>query len=256
MRLSAKETKSKNNTSRILPIFLLGFFLLFSLSGENGCEKDVDFSGGSSTSDSDNPDNNFDDNDSDGLATSVENSSQVGTSSIIADTDGDGYSDGLEYVVDSGDPLSGQRIPVVTLRRRILADEEVLTNEIDGDRDGLGRSFEEDNNLDDADEDIDDDGYSDALELIANSNPFSSADIPLRTQPPIDDNTDILNGSTDSDLDGLSDAIDRAQGGDASAFDTDGDGFSDGVEFITGSNIRDAQEIPNFSVPARPDEIN
>ena len=231
------------------PTLLL--FVFFVSTAFDGCEEDVVL-GGATTDDNDSEASNQD-RDADGLSDAVEELSSVGTLQATADTDQDGFSDGLEYAFNSGDPLNSRVSPGPENRARSLAPSAIITNDTDADGDGLGKDFEDNSNLDDNDADIDDDGYSDSVELLNGSNPFLSSSVPTRTQPPSGDGSlgNDPNGS-DSDRDGLSDRIESFEGSDPLNRDTDGDGFDDGIEFLMGSSALDAQVVPNFSVPNPP----
>lgn len=191
------------------------------------------------------------DDDADGLSNEVEDS--FGGESLEADSDQDGYDDGLEFVGNGGDPLNGSASPTPFSRFRILEQEDAVRNDPDSDLDGLGDMFETENGLDPQDPDIDDDGYHDGLELVANSDPFDASDRPERLAPPAPDGVDRLPPSPrDADGDGLSDEIENINGSTTTQRDTDGDGFSDALEFLMGSDELDFLSIPNFNIPSPP----
>lgn len=195
-----------------------------------------------------------DDDDSDGLGNEVEEVFEIDP--ITSDTDQDGFGDGLEFVVDSGDPLDGSLTPVSLSRELLIDESEALSNDPDSDQDGLGNTFETDNSLDESNPDTDGDGYQDGLELVAGSDPFDDGSRPTRSTAPINDGID-RSGTTapaDSDLDGVADSIEAVNGTESNSRDSDGDGFSDGIEFLMGSNPVSNTSIPNFIVPVPDDD--
>lgn len=183
------------------------------------------------------------DDDNDGLSNEVENSFLIGP--LTADSDGDGFNDGLEFVGQRGDPLDSSRIPVPVASERILTAAEIRTNLLDGDEDGISDSFESAKGLDPADPDSDDDGYTDALELVAGSDPLQSASRPSRATAPVS-NGASASASPDSDRDGLSDSIEGDEGTSPELRDSDTDGFSDGIEYISASDPLDEASVPAF----------
>ncbi len=193
-----------------------------------------------------------DDDDEDGLSNDIEGSFAIETQ--VSDTDHDGFGDGLEFVVNSGDPLNGNDSPVSLNRSRLLQPSEVIINDPDADGDGLGDRFEEDNSLDPDNPDTDADGFADGLELVAGADPFRDSSVPERINDPISDGI-IRTGNPplDSDRDGLSDSLDSFNGSRPNAADTDTDGFSDGLEFLMGSDPTDTLSVPNFNVPFPPE---
>ena len=211
--------------------------------------KDEDSSSdGSDTGSSDDP--NADD-DGDGIANSVEEAFEMNTKS--ADSDYDGFSDALEFVGDEGDPLFAERTPTAFTRSRILLPADVVRGDPDRDGDGLGNKFETDHGLDPDKADTDDDGYNDGIELVANSDPFDSTDRPKRDSPPASDGINRTGDAPiDSDADGLANELDSGNGTLSTNADTDGDGFSDGLEYLMGSRGEDEFSIPNFNVPTAP----
>jgi len=197
-----------------------------------------------------------DDDDADGLSNDVED--LFGINTIKADTDHDGFDDGLEFVGALGDPLNGSRSPTSEDRDLLLLESEAIRNDPDRDQDGLGDTFEANNGLDPENPDTDGDGYQDGLELVANSNPFDSSDRPVRASPPASDGIDrgALIPPADMDGDGLAEEIEALNGTISTDRDTDGDGFSDGLEFLMGSDGTDVLNIPNFSVPDPPSDTD
>ena len=206
--------------------------------------------GGSSTDEND--------DDADGLSNSVETLYEM--QSRKADSDHDGYGDGLEFVPLStsvaSDPLDGAITPTPVRRVKTLQQEDQVRDSVDSDGDGLGDTFETDSSLDPEAADTDADGYDDALELLARSDPFVESDRPERDAPPADDGIDRdgMSAPTDADRDGMSDDLERQNGTNTSNADSDGDGFSDGIEFLVGSDPSDILNIPNFLVPEPPAE--
>ena len=193
------------------------------------------------------------DDDADGLSNAVEELFSMDP--VNSDSDFDGVADGLEFVGENGDPLNGSAVPSDDNRSKILPDADVIQNEADRDRDGLGDGFETENGLSADDPDSDDDGYQDGLELVAGSNPFDSTSRPERDSPPASDGvTRTGNPPLDSDGDGISDAQENGQGLSTTAADTDGDGFGDGIELLVSSEANDAASVPNLTVPAAPVE--
>ena len=232
---------------RAIPLLLA----LATLGCEEFLTKNIVFGGRAVTTTTansgDSSDNSSDvgptDDDNDGLSNEVENSFLIGP--LTADSDGDGFNDGLEFVGPRGDPLDSSRIPIPIAAERILTAADIRTNLLDGDEDGISDSFESANGLDPEDPDSDDDGYTDALELVAGSDPLQSSSRPSRASAPVSNGASAPT-SPDSDRDGLSDAIERDEGTTPELRDSDKDGFSDGIEYISGSDPLDAASVPAF----------
>ncbi len=184
------------------------------------------------------------DDDADGLGNQLEKT--LFSTSTIADTDGDGYADGLEYVSANGDPLNNQAIPSRMVRSKVTTSEPTLTREVDSDLDGLSDSFESLSNIDPLDPDSDGDGFGDALELVARSDPRVATSRPTRARALVDDGVAVGIPPLDSDKDGLSDAVEIQQRSLADQPDSDGDGYSDGIEYLMGSQLSNKESIPNF----------
>ena len=184
------------------------------------------------------------DDDSDGLSNEVEATFLL--KETTADSDADGYADGLEFVGLRGDPLNSRQTPISFNRERILNISEILQNQLDSDRDGLGNIFERSISTDENDPDSDDDGYSDGLEFVAGTDPKSSSSRPTRTSAPFSDGATAL-APLDTDGDGLANTIEALVNGSPTNFDTDGDGFSDGIEVLMGSDVNDVQSVPAVS---------
>lgn len=188
------------------------------------------------------------DDDGDGLSNSVESTFKM--EAQRADSDGDGFGDGLEFVSEKGDPLNSQSTPKTENRAKTLPPSEVTTGEVDSDNDGLGDSFEKENALEEDNPDTDEDGYTDGLELVANSDPFVATNRPTRTAPPA--GTGLSTPTIDQDADGLSESVETRLGSSATNADSDNDGFSDGIEYLMGSELDDPASVPNFRVPEPP----
>lgn len=189
------------------------------------------------------------DDDADGLSNEIERT--IGTDTVKADTDHDGFDDGLEFVGRLGDPLNGRLSPTAFGRERILTGTEVIQNDVDGDGDGLGDRIEALRSLNADSPDTDEDGYQDGLEVIAGSDPLISTSRPVRSNPPVSDGV-VQAGSPPADLDrdGIADDLESLNGGSTTSRDTDRDGYSDGIEFLFGSTASDPASIPDFSSAA------
>ncbi len=236
---------------RLSKILIMSFLFL-----STGCDEDVVIGQAPADSDTDTSSSTTspEDSDSDGLSDDVEEENRVDTEPLVRDTDRDGFNDGMEFISQSGDPLNSLVVPASEARARNLLDTESSSDLIDSDRDGLGRNFENENDLDDNDADIDDDGFSDSLELVANTDPFNGSSVPTRNQPPASDGIDPSTVAVplDNDGDGISNDREAFFGYDPNQSDTDGDGFSDNIEYLMGSVAVDEFNVPNFSVPPRP----
>lgn len=136
-----------------------------------------------------------------------------GTSYIKWDTDGDGYGDGIE-IITGNNPLSGKN---------------VFSTDADGDK--LGDNVEAYYGTDPLNWDTDGDGYGDGIEIAAGMNPLSrDADYP----------------GADTDFDSLSDDLEFAvYNTDPRQWDTDGDGYLDGLEVAAGLDPLDPRSNLN-----------
>ncbi len=178
------------------------------------------------------------DDDDDGLNDVVETDTGVfvdetdtGTDPLVADTDGDGLTDGDEVNVYGSDPTVA-----------------------DTDGDGLADGSEVNTHgTDPADADSDDDGYGDGDEVDNGVSPLDDQDVPPDNDgdfvsdlnDPDDDDDGLTDEAeinthgtdpfdSDSDDDGLTDGAEiNTQGTDANNPDTDGDGLTDGDEVNT-----------------------
>lgn len=135
----------------------------------------------------------------------------LGTSPISADSDGDGYADGVE-VSEASDPLDANSIPYTA---------PTLDPNGDEDGDGLKNSLEEYYGTDLYDSDTDNDFYTDYEEVSVSrpSNPLSASSTPA--------------DQYDTDGDRIKDLFDK---------DDDGDGRMDRYELSVGTNPRNARE--------------
>lgn len=229
-----------------------GFFTLAGCNDFLTKNVSIGIAGGSSSSSSSDGDDDdgVADDDSDGLSNAVEEAFEMDP--LTADTDRDGFADGWEFALNSGEPLNPDIVPTPLNRERILDPEDVRTDS-DSDLDGLADTFETERSLDPSDPDTDDDGYSDAIELLASSDPFVSSDRPIRDEPPIPPSQDFIGlPPSDGDRDGLADVIESAEGTQIASRDSDNDGFSDAVEVLSGSDPLASNSIPNLTVPQPP----
>lgn len=162
-------------------------------------------------------------------------------SPTVADSDADGVADGLEFVGKGGDPLDPNALPSSLNKTGSLNAEDLQD---DSDDDGLGDTFEEDNNLNPDDPDTDGDGYADGLELVAGSDATSATSRPQRAAVP---SGFVRSGApVDVDRDGLSSDSEAQLGMDPARADTDDDGYSDGIEYLMGSSATNPLSIPKF----------
>ena len=190
--------------------------------------------------------------DGDGLIGAQEQA--AGTNPSQPDTDGDGYQDGVEWIVGS-DPTDGS-----------------ITNPMLGDTDGDGLTDSEElfygTEVDSVDSDGD--GYGDGLEialfatdpLAADSTPSDQLDLDgdglsgreerlfgaLESNPDTNDDGTIdgLEAALDLDGDGLVGFDEALMGTDVYVFDTDGDGMSDFEEAMAdpdGDGVRTIDEL-------------
>jgi outer membrane protein OmpA-like peptidoglycan-associated protein len=175
------------------------------------------------------------DPDQDGLINKVEN--MLKTNKKVADTDGDGLSDGEEYNKYKTDPL------VADSDQDGLTDKEEVktysTNPLkkDSDDDGLGDKEEVSQHKTDPNKaDSDNDGLTDVEELTNSKTKPMAADT---DNDGLKDGDELKNHKTDplksdSDSDGLNDGDEvLKQKTNPLVADTDGDGLNDGAEVMT-----------------------
>lgn len=185
------------------------------------------------------------DDDADGLSNEIEQT--FGLDPRAADSDHDGFDDGLEFVGRAGDPLNSRSSPTPFGRERILSGTSIRATEVDTDRDGLGAQAEKDLGTDVNSPDSDEDGYNDGLEAVSGSDPLSASSRPVRITTPVSDGGGQVGvAPRDGDGDGLSDDVESLNGGRVDAQDSDGDGYSDGIEFLMGSEAANAASVPDF----------
>lgn len=230
-------------------LFILGMSLCFLLAcGNDFDEKNIEIGTKGSSSSSGSSSEPLNDDDADGINNGVEE--DFGMTIDVADSDHDGFSDGFELALDSGDPLDASVSPSPDITPDVKTLSAAREDGVDTDGDGLGDKFEQENLLDLSEADSDSDGYNDGLELLAGSNPFVKTSKPIRTNAPTSDGEARTgNGPKDTDSDGISDTIENLLDLTSSIADTDGDGFSDAIEFFAGSDATSALSIPDFNVP-------
>ncbi|HEY6228752.1 MAG TPA: hypothetical protein VI282_16655, partial [Verrucomicrobiae bacterium] len=180
----------------------------------------------------------------DGFVDSTEGTNRVSVTHVPgADSDGDGMTD--EYEVANG------------------LDPEVNDANGDKDGDGLTNLFEFTHGLLANNPDTDADFLNDGAEIAAGTdplNPDTDGDgildghdpNPLRNDSDIDGDGIADQDDPDMDNDGLSNEVEIALGTDPRKFDTDGDGWPDGLEVEAGSNPLDPLSIPPLFITATP----
>ncbi len=161
------------------------------------------------------------DDDDDGLETAVE--ILLGTNTLLADSDGDGLSDGAEIGDLMDEPLDTD----IDGKIDALDSDNIL----DQDGDGLSDTLEAQLNTDPTKADTDGDGLNDAQEVGENPS------IPLDSDlDGVIDALDVVDDS-DEDNDGLTDAQEEKLASNPKEIDSDGDGINDNEEI--GNNIND-----------------
>ncbi len=161
------------------------------------------------------------DDDDDGIETIAEIA--LGTNSLLHDTDGDGLSDLQEVGKLLDSPADTDKDGVIDA----LDTEE----ERDQDSDGLSDALEAKLNTDPTKVDTDGDGINDIIEVGDDTSKPLDSDL-----DGIIDALDTVDDS-DTDNDGLTDAVENKLGSDPTKVDSDNDGINDEVEI--GSNIND-----------------
>lgn len=166
--------------------------------------------------------NNSDkDDDNDGLSDSRER--KIGTNGVLADTDGDSMTDGLE--VENGlNPLDDSDCPRWYCPRLSPVISVTLSATYDLDKDGLTREQEETLGTDYRSADSDGDGLTDGTEVSIGSNPLLE----------------------DTDGDGLADARESELGSSPTAEDSDGDSMNDAQEIAEGLDPTDSSDCPRW----------
>jgi hypothetical protein len=165
------------------------------------------------------------DDDNDGLSDADETT--LGTDPLVADSDGDGIPDGIEVWSDVNTPTDTDGDGVI---------DALESNTTDTDGDGVVDQRDVMNT--DTSSDSDGDGYTDADETAAGSDPLDVNSVPA-----------------DNDGDGISDATDTDDDNDEvldvndvdpfdPTSDSDGDGYNDSLETQEGTNPLDVNEFP------------
>ena len=208
----------------------------------NSSLKDSDFDGLTDldeTSLGTNPHNQ--DTDGDGLSDYLElfplsYYSNVPTDPLNNDSDADGYSDGQEYYAY----YSNSTDPNVT--------------SLDSDGDHLSDYYEmNDLSTNQSSPDTDSDGYSDFAEFLNGTDPLDNSSHPSAMYDLDGDGLNFVNEeilrlddyNPDMDFDGLPDGVEvNMYHTDPLAWDTDGDGYFDGVEIDAGTNPLDPNSFP------------
>ncbi len=151
------------------------------------------------------------------------------TDPSLYDTDRDGASDYAEvdltargYILDPLNPSS--HTPGSTVRDG----DTPIYRSFDRDRDGAYDPHEEMLGLNPRSPDCDADNLIDGMELAARLNPLLPEPVDTSLGWP------VIGVGIDTDLDGLSDELERRFGTDPSEFDTDLDGLGDGFEVFAG----------------------
>jgi len=173
------------------------------------------------------------DDDDDGLETADE--ILLGTNPLLADTDGDGLSDGDEI----GNLMDTNKKPADTDNDGII-DALDTKDDLDQDGDGLSDTLEAQLNTDPKKKDTDGDGIDDAKEV--------GSDIKSPLDSDLDGIIDALDtvDDSDSDNDGLIDVQEIKLGSNPNDVDSDNDGINDNEEI--GKNIDDPLDTDNDGI--------
>ncbi|MEZ4833266.1 MAG: lamin tail domain-containing protein [Caldilineaceae bacterium] len=182
-----------------------------------------------------------------------------GTSDADEDLDGDGFSNADELAAGS-DPLLAASTPDDLDGDGVNNDDETNilgTDPNDADSDSSNTpDNENDNGTSDADEDLDGDGFSNADELAAGSDPLNAASVPDDLDGDgvsNDDETNILGTDpNDADSDSSNTPDDENDNGTSDADeDLDGDGFSNADELAAGTDPLDLNSVPGVLVAVK-----
>jgi DNA/RNA endonuclease G (NUC1) len=145
---------------------------------------------------------------------------------VDADDDNDGFSDAVETTAGS-DPLNANSTPEVC---------DGIDNDLNDGVDEGSPNTDGDGQANCVDADDDNDGFSDAVETAAGSDPLNSASTPEVCDGVDNDlNDGVDEGFTNTDGDTQADCVDT---------DDDGDGFSDSAEIAAGSDPVNSASTP------------
>jgi len=190
---------------------------------------------------------------------------QLGTNPRDHDTDGDGYSDGEEFWMKT-DPVDHEDYPT----SHIDSDDDGLPDwwecmyfncrtcadpDADDDNDGLTNEEEYEYGTDPKEEDTDGDGYDDLEEIEYGTDPTDADDHPEFHDADKDGLPDwweqqyfgcltCANPDEDPDGDGLSNLIEFIHGTDPTDPDSDGDGWNDKIEIEVDTDPNNADDHP------------
>ncbi len=164
--------------------------------------------------------------DNDGLTNIQEQA--LGTDPLDADSDDDTLTDGFEVNSTKTDPQDTDSDSTSTTPDE--NDNTVLDPDEDLDGDGLSNFIEQAKGTDPLDPDSDDDTLTDGFEVTKSfTDPLDTDSDSTITTPDENDNT-ILDPNEDLDGDGLSNVVEQVTGTDPNDSDSDDDGLLDGEE--------------------------
>ena len=172
------------------------------------------------------------DDDNDGL-TDIEEVN-LGTDPLKADTDGDSLKDGFEVKQTKTNPKNIDSDSTGTIPNEANNNKNDASEDLDGD--GLSNAEEQAKGTDPLKADTDGDGLTDGFEVN------KSKTDPLKADS---DNDGIVDSREDLDGDGLNNLDEQKAGTDPLKADTDGDNYSDGVEIKAGTDPLDPKSRPN-----------